>query len=225
MAFSQEATEAVPAWRDRALRRSLDAARTRSTARLDRLLDAARDLTDESGDAAFTVAQVAARAGMSLKSFYRCFAGKDELLLALLEEESRAGAAMLTAELAPLGDHAGRLQRCVEALFELAHQAPGYSGVLVREYRRLGVAHPIELGAALAPLEGEIEEASAAGVARPGDPQRAAAIVFALLLDGLAEVALAGRDSDEVCASLWHFVAGGLRIEDRGGSSRRKKGT
>ena len=99
MAFSSEVTEAVPAWRDRALRRSLDPAAARSMARLERLLDAARELTDEADDASFTVAEVAGRAGVSLKTFYRSFASKDDLLLALLEEESRTGAAMLQGTL------------------------------------------------------------------------------------------------------------------------------
>src|SRR5579864_523993 len=76
MAFSSEATEAAIAWRDRALRRSLDPAATRSMARLERLLDAVREITNESEDASFTVAEVAARAGVSLKSFYRSFEGK-----------------------------------------------------------------------------------------------------------------------------------------------------
>src|SRR6266571_711560 len=102
MAFSSPNRASVPSWRTRALDRSPEPTRIGSLDRLDRVVAAARDLSDESGDAAFTVAQIAARAGVSLKSFYRCFAGKDEVLLALLEEESRAGAAMLTAELASL---------------------------------------------------------------------------------------------------------------------------
>jgi hypothetical protein len=55
-----------------------------------------------------------------------------------------------------------------------------------------------------------------AAVARPDEPGLAAEIVFALLLDGLADVTLTGRDSGEVAASLWRFVAGGLRIDTKG---------
>ena len=60
-----------------------------------RLVAAARDLANESGSANFTVAQVALRAGLSLKSFYRCFRSKDDLLVALLAAESQIGAAFL----------------------------------------------------------------------------------------------------------------------------------
>jgi AcrR family transcriptional regulator len=220
MAFSSEVTEAVPAWRDRALRRSLDPAATRSMARLERLLDAVRELTDEADDASFTVAEVAARAGVSLKTFYRSFASKDDLLLALLEEESRTGTAMLRSALEQASAPTARLERYVVSLFKLARMAPGYARVLVRQYRRLGTDRPPELAAALAPLvdllQAEIEAATDAGAARPGDAARAAEIVFALLLDGLAEVTLTGRDSGEVVESTWRFVAGGLRIETKG---------
>jgi AcrR family transcriptional regulator len=220
MTFSSEVTEAVPAWRDRALRRSLDPAATRSMARLERLLDAVRELTDEADDASFTVAEVTTRAGVSLKTFYRSFAGKDDLLLALLEEDSRTGAAMLGNALDQVSAPADRLERYVVSLFKLARMAPGYARVLVRPYRRLGTDRPRELAAALAPLvdllEGEIEAAAALGAASPGDPGRAAEIVFALLLDGLADVTLTGRDSGEVAASVWRFVAGGLRIDTKG---------
>jgi len=219
MAFSSEATEVAVAWRDRALRRSLDPAATRSMARLERLLDAVRELTNEGEDSSFTVAEVAARAGVSLKSFYRSFEGKDDLLLALLEEESRTGAAMLRAALDRATSPDERLERYVRSLFKLARQVPGYTNVLVREYRRLSVERPAELAQALAPLvlllEEEIAEATDAGSAAPADVTRGAEIVFGLLLDGLADVTLAGRDSKEVAASIWRFVAGGLRLDEK----------
>src|SRR5437016_7632098 len=90
-------------WQARALHRSLEPARTRSVERMERLVAAARELANETGTAAFTVTQVTERAGLSLKSFYRCFPGKDELLIALLEEDSRLGAAILAEAIDPQG--------------------------------------------------------------------------------------------------------------------------
>src|SRR5436305_7056451 len=212
MTCSSEATEAASAWRDRALRRSLDPAASRSMARLERLLAAVRELTNEAEDASFTVAEVAARAGVSLKSFYRSFEGKDDLVLALLEEESRTGAAMLRTALERSASPDERLERYVRALFKMARAAPGYANVLVREYRRLGVERPAELAAARAPLVDLLEEEIAAG-APVADASRSAEIVFAVLLDGLADVTLAGRHSKEIVPSVWRFVAGGLRLD------------
>src|SRR4029077_5340458 len=86
----------VPAWQLRALARSLGAARARSVARLAEFVQAARELTAETASSTFTVQQVVERAGQSLKSFYRLFAGKDDLLLALIEEDCAVGALFLT---------------------------------------------------------------------------------------------------------------------------------
>jgi AcrR family transcriptional regulator len=218
MALSQEATPGVAQWRTRALDRSLEPAATRSMQRLERMLAATRELTDATEDASFTVAEVAERAGVSLKSFYRSFTGKDDLLLALLEEDSRAGAAMLRAALDRTPDPNARVERYVRTLFRLAREAPGYSRVLVQEHRRLSVERPADLTAALAPLVDLLHEEIAAAPRSRGtsiDAERSAEIVFAVLLDGLADVTLAGRDSKEVVASVWQFVAGGLRLDNK----------
>jgi AcrR family transcriptional regulator len=214
MAFSQDAIRRGSKWRARALDRSLEPAATRSMARLERILDATRDLTDATEDASFTVAEVAERAGVSLKSFYRSFTGKDDLVLALLEEDSRAGATMLRDALERTAEPGQRVERYVRTLFRLAREAPGYSRVLVREHRRLSVERPADLNAALAPLVDLLRDEIAAGSA-VDDPERSAEIVFNVLLDGLADVTLVGRDSKEVVASVWQFVSGGLRLDNK----------
>src|SRR5687768_1817645 len=95
--------------------------------RADRLLAAARDLANETGNAAFTVAQVVERAGASFKGFYRSFGGKDDLLLALLEADSRVGAVLL-ADLVDRHDAPERrLRAFVDGIFALA-TLPGASG-------------------------------------------------------------------------------------------------
>ena len=105
MAFSRGAANPTPAgagWQDRALDRTLADARARDVERMERCVEAARELASETGSASFTVAQIASRAGLSLKSFYRCFPGKDELLLALLEDDSHRGARELAQR---IGEH------------------------------------------------------------------------------------------------------------------------
>src|SRR4051794_31726344 len=81
MTFSESETVRVPevetpAWQARALERSLADTRARSVARLSETVAAARSLAEETGSSAFTVQQVVARAGQSLKSFYRYFESK-----------------------------------------------------------------------------------------------------------------------------------------------------
>src|SRR4051794_4502365 len=102
-------------------------------ARVDQFVATARDLANETGSAAFTVAQVTGRAGLSLKSFYACFPGKDDLLLALLAADSEIGAEFL-AEL--IGDRTGAdgVRAFVFELFDALALpgAIGYASVLVR---------------------------------------------------------------------------------------------
>ena len=81
--------ENEPEWRQRAVSRSLTAARSRAEQRIQRFLDAAFELIDEKGTTEFTIQEVIDRSKQSLRGFYQYFDGKDELILALFEETVR----------------------------------------------------------------------------------------------------------------------------------------
>jgi AcrR family transcriptional regulator len=176
--------------------------------RPERLVDAARELANETGTAAFTVVQVAQRAGLSLKAFYRCFRGKDDLLIALLAAESAIGAQLLREHMA---GHADPLRAFVDEIFALATfpGAAGYAGVLVREHRRLVEVRPAETDAALAPMTDMIAEHVSSD-----DPRRDAHTVLGVVLTGMHEVVL-GRVDDvhELASYLYRFCARGLEGE------------
>jgi AcrR family transcriptional regulator len=212
--------------RARALARSLEVPRARSVERLERFLAAARDLANEEGSASFTVAQVSRHAGLSLKSFYRCFASKDDLLVALLEEDSRLGASILADAVDRHIEPASRLRAYLLGVFELLTHpgALGYARVLVQEHRRLSEERPETLRAALAPmvdvLQVEIARAVEIGVARSADPGRDARTIFVLVLEGIHEVALDRTEPLEQASYLWRFCATALDLDpdDRRGS-------
>ncbi|MCZ7529750.1 MAG: TetR/AcrR family transcriptional regulator [Acidimicrobiia bacterium] len=209
------------AWEGRTLERSLSGARDRSSARAHRLVDAARTLAAERGSSEFTVAEVATRADVGLRTFYRYFAGRDDLLLALFEEETRYGAAHLNAvvgsEPAPLD----RLRRYVVELCHLLVTGSGYASLLVREFLRLGETHPDELRVALAPmvdlLEVEMRSAAAAREIRAVDHDDAV-VVFTLVLAHVHASVLFtsddtsgdGEDSAASAERLWGFCRSGL---------------
>jgi len=210
--FSEPATDSP--WRARSLDRTLGRARARSVERLERLLDAARDLANETGSASFTVQQLCGRTGISLKGFYASFAGKDDLLVALLEEDSLIGATLLAEAVACEDEPVERLRAYVVGLFEMLTLpgALGYASVLVREHRRLGEHRPDELTRALAPLV----DLLATEIDRIGDrpdARRDAETVFALLLDGISEVTLGRAEPRDRARYLWQFCAGGLGLE------------
>ena len=213
--------------RAQALARSLEGPRARSVERLERFLSAARDLANEQGSAAFTVAQVSQRAGLSLKSFYGCFASKDDLLVALLEEDSKLGASILGDTVGQHAEPRARLRAYVLGVFELLTHpgALGYARMLVHEHRRLAEERPETLRAALAPmvdlLAVEIARAVDAGAAVSSDPSRDAQTVFVLVLEGIHEVGLGRSEALEQAGYLWKFFVAALRLEsppDRRGS-------
>jgi AcrR family transcriptional regulator len=187
-----------------------------AAARARRLVDAARVLADAAGNASFTVAQVAAAAGSSLKGFYACFAGKDDLLLALLEDDSRTGAQLLVAAVEAHDEPAARLHAYVNGIFGLLTTpgALGYAGVLVREHQRLTETRPDALERALAPLVdvlvAEIERAHAAGLITVDDARRAAHTVFTLVLSDIHQVTLGRAEPLEVAGHVWRFAWRGL---------------
>jgi AcrR family transcriptional regulator len=176
-------------------------------ARSVRLVDAARDLANETGSAAFTVVQVTARAGLSLKSFYSCFGGKDDLLLALLAADSRIGAEFLAER---VGDRTGldAVHAYVTELFAMLTLpgAAGYAGVLVREHRRLVEHDDAATRVALAPLVDLL-----AGLLESNDPPRDAETMFSVLVGGIHDFVV-GRaaGAHELGEYLYRFCVFGV---------------
>jgi AcrR family transcriptional regulator len=211
-------------WHDRALERSLAERRDRSLRKLFAIVAAARGLAETTGTAAFTMQQVAEAAGVSLKTIYRYFPGKDDLLLALLEQDCRRGATLLEIELGEHGEPAERLEAYVRGIFALlAAGDVAYVAMLVREYLRLSETRHDALRLAVAPLvdplAAEIAEASRRGAARSREPERDAQTVFDLVLVKIGDVVLGpepldARGVDELGRYLWNFVAGALGVGD-----------
>jgi AcrR family transcriptional regulator len=185
----------------------------------ERLVEAARELVWDAGGPTFTVNQVVAAAGTSLKSFYRCFAGKDELLVALFEDDSRRGAAALLSMVDSAADPLERLRVVVVGLFRfltVEGRLP-YAAALVREHLRLAEARPDQLRGVLQPFVGIFEDAVAAaqrsGVIRAGDARRDARTLFHLVLSHLHALIWHQIDEPptELGDELWAFCVAALR--------------
>ena len=183
------------------------------------LVEAARTLMWERGAPVFTVSQVVATAGSSLKSFYRCFASKDELLVALFADDARRGAVALATAVERQRDPRSRVRAAVEGLF--AFVAPDgslpYAAALVGEHLRLSQSRPDELRDVLRPFvdlfRSELETAAGAGALRVEDAERTARTLFHLVIAHLH--ALICHQIDEpparVADDLWTFCAAALR--------------
>jgi AcrR family transcriptional regulator len=183
------------------------------------LVEAARALMWETGAPVFTVTQVVAAAGTSLKSFYRCFESKDELLVALFEDDARRGAVALAGAVDTCDDPVARVRCAVEGLFRFITpdgRLP-YAAALVREHLRLSESRPRELRAVLQPFVDifrvELDAAGRSGALKVDDPARTARTLFHLVVSHLH--ALICRQIEEtptdVADELWAFCAAALR--------------
>ncbi|GIU88596.1 MAG: TetR family transcriptional regulator [Acidimicrobiia bacterium] len=188
MARTEAAAANEPAWRERAVARSVDAARSRAEQRVERFLEAAFELIDEKGSTEFTIQEVIDRSKQSLRSFYEYFDGKDELVLALFEETVREADEDIRQAVEEESDPLERLRAYVIRHHEWCDpsEEPRKRGShhrrAISEFSmHLATKHPDRMRAALAPgsrlLRGLIEDAVRAGAIRVADTKRAAALV------------------------------------------------
>ena len=215
-------------WRELAVARSLDSARTRAENRVQRFLDAALELMADGDSREFTVQEVVERSGQSLRSFYQYFGGKHELLLALFEESIRTTADYLRQQVADIDDPRERVHRFVLEYYRMcrpaskgrsAKKSAQPSPVLVEFAQQLLTAHPTEAARAFIPLvtllEELLDEAAAAGVIREGLHRRhLAGVVLEMIMFNAFSATIAGAsvqpDGAGAAEELWDLVFHGL---------------
>lgn len=142
-----------PAWKQRAVERSLKTAKARAEQRVQRFLDAAQAIITEKGSTDFTVQEIVDRSKQSLRSFYLQFDGKHELLLALFEDALSRSADQIRAAAAGQSDPLEQLRVAVELLYELSRPDPTARRPLFTDFApQLLISHPAEVKIAHAPL-------------------------------------------------------------------------
>lgn len=204
--------DAPQSWRELAVARSLDSARTRAENRVQRFLDAALELMNENtASKDFTVQEVVERSGQSLRSFYQYFGGKHELLLALFEESVRSTAESLREKVAAETDPLARLHCFVVEHFRLCRPVRKGKGpknlpapVLVEFAQQLLTAHPAEAARAFVPVVALLRELLA-------DAQAAGAIRPELRIDSIA-----GTILEAVMFNAFSATIGGTPVEPDG---------
>jgi AcrR family transcriptional regulator len=173
-----------PAWKQRAVERSIRTAKVRAGQRVQRFLDAAQAIITEKGSTDFTVQEVVDRSRQSLRSFYLQFDGKHELLLALFEDAISGASEQIRAATSGQADPLDRMKIAVQLLFELCRPDPSAQRPLFTDFApQLLVSHPAEVKVAHAPLlalfTDLMEEAGEAGRLRPGiSPRRFASMTM-----------------------------------------------
>lgn len=142
-----------PAWKQRAVERSIQSAKVRAEQRVQRFLDAAQVIIAEKSTTDFTVQEVVDRSGQSLRSFYLHFDGKHELLLALFEDALSRTAEQIHAAATGDAEPLDRLKVAIQLLFELCRVDTGQQHPLFTEFApQLLLTHPTEVRTAHGPL-------------------------------------------------------------------------
>ncbi|HUI49113.1 MAG TPA: TetR/AcrR family transcriptional regulator [Acidimicrobiia bacterium] len=211
-----------PAWRQRAVSRSLNAARSRAEQRVQRFLDAAFALIDEKGTTEFTIQEVIDRSKQSLRGFYQYFDGKDELLLALFEETVREATDDLRVVIESDSEPIGRLRAFTIRLHEWCDpsEKPRKRGTHNRrpimEFSvQLAVDHPDRVKAAMEPISRMMVElvdaANADGAINVSDVRRTAALMQQTVMYSWFGNRLAENARMRLTAeSTWEFCLRGL---------------
>jgi AcrR family transcriptional regulator len=186
------------------------------------IIRAAWKVLDRAGFEGFKVQLVTREAGMSARSFYRHFAGKDALLLALLRDEMARAAARLRAAGAKADTPADRVALWIRNIITAADdprraaRARLFSSLpqVMREY-------PVEVdeGTALLmePLRDAIADGTAEGLFNSVDPERDAEMIYRLA-GSVMSYALAERperDVDEIVSSTTGFALRALTSPNR----------
>lgn len=178
------------------MRRVMEAGHDQVLERSRKMVEAAYELLAEGGLEGLTIRAILGKTGLSRRTFYERFEGKDDLVLAVFEETIRQAAHSFGEHVKAYSDPLERLHRIV-TLIVLGHS--GTAGMnessaragsrrsiaLSREHLRMAESRPQDLQIALRPLIELIAEQLAAGMAlgkvRCSDPARLATLVYNLV--------------------------------------------
>jgi AcrR family transcriptional regulator len=182
------------------------------------IVHAARRLIAAKGTT-FTTQELVKEAGVALQTFYRYFASKDQLLLAVFEDLISEFCEGLRNQVAEMPDPIERLRFCVT----IAARPPAGDGAdvtaprfITSEHWRLQQEYPSEIAVAISPYSDlvaeEIEHAVRAGSLQSSNPQNDAWHVTQLVMAVFHHYAFteAEQSSDEVAERLWRFCLSGI---------------
>jgi AcrR family transcriptional regulator len=169
-----------------------------------RLVDAAYAVMRRSGSVDPRVADIVQTAELSNQAFYRHFRGKDELLLAVLEDGQRRLVGTLERRMARATPGAGQVQAWIEGVLEQARnpEAAANTRPFALNGARLTERYPDATATQRERVVAPLRDAVAAAGA---DPSRDADAIYHLTM-GRAEDAIA-RGELPTAADVAHTVA------------------
>lgn len=185
----------------------------------ERLIAAAWDVLERTGFDGFKVASVIRKAGVSTKTFYRCFASKDELFVELLRDEAKRGSARIGRLVGAIADPELCIRTWIDATMsaaaspELRSRTELFAGLAGQ-----GVAPPSALaeirGELVAPLIAAIDDGVMGGRFASADSTADAIRILGMCRSAIVDI-VAGDgsiDPDEIIGSIQDFTLRALAV-------------
>jgi AcrR family transcriptional regulator len=207
----------------RAARRAQQASRRTGRDPAEKLIRAGQALVLE-GEGQFTVKQLADRAGVALQTFYRHFGSKDELLLAVLEENVEEGVEEMEAIATRESDPVEQLRVVIQLPIRMSTEPDARRRLHfhARERLRLSELDPAEAELAFAPyrrlVAEHIRRVDRSGQRVAADPEHDADLVMRLVVAYAHAIGVGALpwSVEECAARLWEFCRAALwRTPDR----------
>jgi TetR/AcrR family transcriptional regulator len=181
------------------------------------IIDAARRLIAKQGE--FTTQELVSEAGVALQTFYRHFGGKDQLLVAVLQDMVAEQSAAMAAAAGSLADPVSRLHYYVNVVLRSLGNVSSSVGAqyVTAQHWRLHQMFPDEVAAADRPffeiVRAEVIAATDAGLLSPSDPDQDTWLMLLAVRSVYHHYAFAALDRppEEIIEHLWTFFLGGLR--------------
>jgi AcrR family transcriptional regulator len=222
--------ESIPPWQRQSMQRSLQAARARAQARSDRFVRAATQLLQEKGNTDFTVQDVVDRSKMSIRTFYKYFASKEDLLVAVYETVvAREAVPRLRKQIAKQKNPLLRLKAYVDCLIELTAKSGPAVRTLANFQNRLAESRPEDLARAMKPqfelLVELIEDIARTRPLRPDLTAEMAARLTHYTVTAAVHGRVLGSEGafDLPARTIWEFCASGLGFPVAGSASAARR--
>jgi AcrR family transcriptional regulator len=215
-----EATVAPASWAERAADRAplVRRSRDRGVQQAKSVVEAAQRLIARD-QTSFTMQQLLKEAGIALQTFYRYFEGKDQLLLAVIENMVEESCVVYRERARDLPDPVSRLRSYITSVItslDARGENSGSPRFITTEHWRLFPLYPDEVTRATQPfsdlLLGEIEAATASGQLKTRDSDHDAWLINQLVMAVYHHYAFAatGESMQTVADRLWAFLVTGL---------------
>lgn len=185
-----------------------------------KLVAAGQELLFERGDSSFTVDELVRRAGVAIKTFYRCFTTKDDFLEQLFTAlVAESGPGFRERVLAAAGDPLGRLRVAVTSALQVttAEDQRAASRALAVEHLRIAMVSPQVIAASSVPYQELVREllieAGALGQIRSADPEWDSRLITSMVTNSFLALILRldGSDPAELAEHVWRFCLSAIR--------------